>query len=93
MGIFAEKVESDEAYMSIPHFYPCIFFHGQYKNKNKILRQFISKKEIPNFETILVCDERNAIYAEHDGQLYGLKFSDIFDTDFQFTIYGLLIQS
>ena len=44
---------------------------------------------MPNFETILVCDERNAIYAEHDGKLYELKFSDISDTDFHFTeIHG-----
>ena len=55
------------------------------KNENKILHEFISKTEMPNFETAVICNERNAVYAEYDGILYELKFSDITDfADFGF---------
>ena len=81
-GIFGKSSGPDAIYDII---YPCILFHGKYQNKNKILHEFRSKKEMPNFKTLLVCDDRNAIYAEHDAALYELKFSDVIDDNFGFT--------
>ena len=63
---------------------PCILFHGQYHNENKILHILTSKIQMPVFETILVCDGRNAIYAQKDGALYELKLPDMIDTCFSF---------
>ena len=64
--------------------YPCILFHGKYKNDNKILHQLVSKTKMPNFESICVCDARDAIYAQKDGKLYELKLSKIIDEAFEF---------